>query len=97
MFGIGGPLVVVLVVAAIPLMRGRDGLAFLSGLLACFGVAWLVLLARQSSTNGEDLAPWVAIGIGALVTGVALGAIRLAIAGSGPTARSEPDMDVRQA
>lgn len=77
LFGVGGPLMVAaLTLGSLPLMLGGDGLAFLSGLLSAFGVAWLGLLAMQSSTNGEDLLPWVALGAVSLALGAVLGTIR---------------------
>ncbi len=75
----GLPAVLALLVLAIPLAIGRDGLAFLAGLLSAFGTAWLGLLTAAPSNGGTDLAPWFAVGAGALVLGIGLGAARVAL------------------
>jgi hypothetical protein len=73
LFGGGGPWGLgLLVLVSLPLGWSRDGLVYWSGLCSAFGVAWLVLLARQSSDNGEDLAPWIALGIVTVALGVGL-------------------------
>jgi hypothetical protein len=79
LFGGGGPWGLgLLVLVSLPLGWSRDGLAYWSGLCLAFGLAWLVLLARQSSSS-EDLRPWVEMGIAAVALGVVALALHMAL------------------
>jgi hypothetical protein len=78
LFGIGGViLVVVLVALAVRVAIRDDTMSALSGLLVGFGTTWLALMARQAATGGrlDDAGPWLALGIGPVALGTSLGVL----------------------
>jgi hypothetical protein len=74
--GVGGPLGLVLLGAALPLAwRGKAiGLA---GLLIGFGGAWLLLMANQSASGGQlaDPGGWLALGAVRLAIGLVVAVV----------------------
>jgi hypothetical protein len=90
LFGIGGVLLVLILLAFAVWVASRDDfLSASSGLLSGFGTTWLVLLGQQSATGGrlDDPGIWVALGVAPLAIGVLLGAMRLVRRGQAAPAK----------
>ena len=58
----------------VPLARMPGGSAAVSGELTAFGVLWLALIARESTSGGtlDNATLWAAVGVVPLLIGVAL-------------------------
>jgi hypothetical protein len=70
--GLGGPLGLILLVAALPL-AWRGGALGLAGLFIGFGGLWLLLMANQLASGGQlaDAGRWLAVGAVPLAIGLA--------------------------